>query len=63
MATRTAVLTRRKQRFDIHIVLRRIRAAVTEHADAAMFDLARISHHVEMNRAEAVEKAICGAGG
>jgi endonuclease III len=30
----------RKRRFDIHIVLRRIRAAVTEHADAAMFELA-----------------------
>lgn len=30
----------RTQRFDIHIVLRRIRAAVTEHADAAMFELA-----------------------
>ncbi|HKO58253.1 MAG TPA: endonuclease III [Thermoanaerobaculia bacterium] len=30
----------RKRRFDIHIVLRRIRAAVTGHADAAMFELA-----------------------
>jgi len=29
-----------KRRFDIHTVLRRIRAAVAEHADAAMFDLA-----------------------
>lgn len=29
-----------KQPFDIHIVLPRIRAAVTEHADAAMFELA-----------------------
>jgi len=29
-----------KQPFDIHVVLRRIRAAVTEHADAAMFELA-----------------------
>jgi endonuclease III len=28
------------RRFDIHTVLRRIRAAVAEHADAAMFDLA-----------------------
>ena len=30
----------RKRRFDIHVVLRRIRAAVEEHADAAMFELA-----------------------
>jgi endonuclease-3 len=29
-----------KRRFDIHTVLRRIRAAVAEHADAAMFELA-----------------------
>jgi endonuclease III len=29
-----------KRRFDIHTVLRRIRAAVVEHADAAMFELA-----------------------
>ena len=29
-----------KRRFEIHTVLRRIRAAVTEHADAAMFELA-----------------------
>jgi endonuclease-3 len=29
-----------KRRFDIHAVLRRIRNAVAEHADAAMFDLA-----------------------
>ena len=29
-----------KRRFDIHTVLRRIRTAVAEHADAAMFDLA-----------------------
>lgn len=29
-----------KRRFDIHTVLRRIREAVVEHADAAMFDLA-----------------------
>jgi endonuclease-3 len=29
-----------KRRFDIHVVLRRIRDAVAEHADAAMFDLA-----------------------
>jgi hypothetical protein len=29
-----------KRRFDVHAVLRRIRAAVAEHADAAMFDLA-----------------------
>jgi len=29
-----------KQRFDIHALLRRIRNAVAEHADAAMFDLA-----------------------
>src|SRR4051812_45996480 len=29
-----------KRRFDIHTVLRRIREAVSEHADAAMFDLA-----------------------
>ncbi len=28
-----------KRRFDIHTVLRRIRAAVAEHADAAMFEL------------------------
>src|SRR5687768_18594917 len=31
---------RTKKPFNIHIVLRRIRTAVTEHADAAMFDLA-----------------------
>src|SRR5688572_16909508 len=31
---------RTKKPFDIHIVLRRIRAAVTGHADAAMFELA-----------------------
>ena len=30
----------RKRPFDIHVVLRRIRAAVTGHADAAMFELA-----------------------
>jgi endonuclease-3 len=30
----------KKAPFDIHIVLRRIRAAVKEHADAAMFELA-----------------------
>lgn len=30
----------RKRPFNIHTVLRRIRAAVTEHADAAMFELA-----------------------
>lgn len=29
-----------KRRFDIHAVVRRIRLAVAEHADAAMFDLA-----------------------
>jgi len=29
-----------KRRFDIHTVVRRIRDAVAEHADAAMFDLA-----------------------
>ena len=29
-----------KRRFDIHAVVRRVRAAVAEHADAAMFDLA-----------------------
>jgi endonuclease-3 len=29
-----------KRRFDIHAVVRRIRDAVSEHADAAMFDLA-----------------------
>jgi endonuclease-3 len=29
-----------KRRFDIHSVVRRIRAAVVEHADAAMFELA-----------------------
>jgi endonuclease-3 len=44
--TRTAGAPRRegatgaKRRFDIHTVLRRIRAAVAEHADAAMFELA-----------------------
>ena len=32
--------SRVKKRFDIHVVLRRIRAAVTQHADAAMFELA-----------------------
>lgn len=31
---------RTKQRFNIHVVLRRIRVAVAEHADAAMFELA-----------------------
>lgn len=31
----------RKRPFNIHVVLRRIRAAVTEHADAAMFELAK----------------------
>jgi endonuclease III len=31
---------RSKRRFDIHTVVRRIRDAVAEHADAAMFDLA-----------------------
>ena len=48
MPTRTSPPTRvrrpkdtgAKRRFDIHTVLRRIRAAVAEHADAAMFDLA-----------------------
>ena len=29
-----------KRRFDIHTVVRRVRSAVAEHADAAMFDLA-----------------------
>jgi endonuclease-3 len=44
--TRTAGTPRRegatgaKRRFEIHTVLRRIRAAVAEHADAAMFELA-----------------------
>jgi endonuclease-3 len=37
---RPAALTGRKRPFDIDIVLDRIRAAVTEHADAAMFELA-----------------------
>jgi endonuclease III len=37
---RAAAVTGRKRPFDIHTVLRRIRAAVTEHADAAMFELA-----------------------
>jgi len=31
---------RTKLRFNIHVVLRRVRAAVAEHADAAMFELA-----------------------
>ncbi|HYK02851.1 MAG TPA: endonuclease III [Thermoanaerobaculia bacterium] len=39
-APRAAALTGRKKPFDVRIVLRRIRAAVTEHADAAMFELA-----------------------
>ena len=30
----------RKRAFDIHIVLRGVRAAVAQHADAAMFELA-----------------------
>jgi len=38
-APRAGGLAGRKRPFDIHIVLRRIRAAVTEHADAAMFEL------------------------
>jgi endonuclease-3 len=37
---RTSKRSDLKRRFDIHTVLRRIRAAVAEHADAAMFDLA-----------------------
>lgn len=45
MATRARGLGARpaadaKRSFDVHAVLRRIRAAVAEHADAAMFDLA-----------------------
>jgi len=42
MASRTkaAAPGGRKRPFDIHVVLRRIRAAVTEHAGAAMFELA-----------------------
>jgi endonuclease-3 len=39
-APRAAAPAGRKRPFDIHMVLRRIRAAVTEHADAAMFALA-----------------------
>jgi len=30
---------RKKLRFNIHVVLQRIRVAVAEHADAAMFDV------------------------
>jgi endonuclease-3 len=37
---RTIPRVGRKQSFDIDVVLRRVRAAVTEHADAAMFELA-----------------------
>lgn len=37
---KTPAAAGRKRAFDIHIVMRRIRAAVTEHADAAMFALA-----------------------
>lgn len=37
---RVAATEGAKRRFDIHTVVRRIRAAVTEHADAAMFELA-----------------------
>jgi endonuclease-3 len=39
-ASRATAPAGRKQPFDIHIVLRRIQAAVKEHADAAMFALA-----------------------
>lgn len=38
--TKRSVVGGTKRRFDIHTVLRRIRTAVAEHADAAMFDLA-----------------------
>ena len=40
LRSKTPAAARAKRGFDIHAVLRRIREAVTEHADAAMFDLA-----------------------